>query len=443
MRRYRKVLFYILVLSFLYGCGGKHVTVYSKPSKHTDMSVVYNKNISPVIKTETYTVYKSNSDAGANNKPDSNSVNDAYKQFIKQQTIDTQQTGYTIQAGAFKDPDNAAAFSDSLENRGLNPYYFKDSSGLYKVRFGSFATKDDALKTAKYLHAQKVIDEYYVVSPTESPASRAAQKGAAGTTYLRTEIVKSAKGYIGVPYKWGGNTQAGIDCSGLTQAVYNLNGLNIPRNSRAQYAKGKSIAKSNLRHGDLVFFATSGGKNVSHVGIYIGNGEFIHAPSKGYVMNRGEKLVQIAELFEQITYSIENNEHSEEKLLTRELKKYKALKGVPLSLTECHVVACIGKYGGANGTMLSKELNITKGGISKAANKLMEKSIIVAEKLPNNKKEIHYKLSPLGELVYEAHEHMHKKANEQFLNMLSKYSDTELIAINGFLKDVYGSFDSK
>ena len=63
--------------------------------------------------------------------------------------------------------------------------------------------------------------------------------------------------------------------------VYRLNGLNLPRSSTQQYQTGTPISRSSLQRGDLIFFATAGGKRVSHVGIYAGDGRFIHAPKSG------------------------------------------------------------------------------------------------------------------------------------------------------------------
>lgn len=92
------------------------------------------------------------------------------------------------------------------------------------------------------------------------------------------KIVPAAKKYIGVPYKYGGTTAAGFDCSGFIRQVFNEIGVSLPRTAAEMYKQGTSIAKSDLRVGDLVFFNTTG-KPASHAGIYIGNGQFIHASS--------------------------------------------------------------------------------------------------------------------------------------------------------------------
>lgn len=91
-------------------------------------------------------------------------------------------------------------------------------------------------------------------------------------------IIETAKKYMGVPYVWGGMTPSGFDCSGLVQYVFAENGMSIPRTTSLQYKVGTYVARSNLKPGDLVFFDTSG-NGVSHVGIYMGNGQFIHSSS--------------------------------------------------------------------------------------------------------------------------------------------------------------------
>lgn len=92
------------------------------------------------------------------------------------------------------------------------------------------------------------------------------------------ELITTAKQYIGVPYVWGGTTTSGFDCSGFTQKVFADLGYTINRTSQEQFSQGTPISKENLQIGDLVFFNTSG-NGVSHVGIYIGSNQFIHASS--------------------------------------------------------------------------------------------------------------------------------------------------------------------
>jgi len=103
-----------------------------------------------------------------------------------------------------------------------------------------------------------------------------------------SEIVDIAVQYLGVPYVWGGSTPDGFDCSGLTQYVYREAGVSIPRTSRQQFASGVRIPEDRLdlmQPGDLVFFGRDGDPGrVHHVGIYCGNGEYLHAPQAGDVV---------------------------------------------------------------------------------------------------------------------------------------------------------------
>jgi len=197
----------------------------------------------------------------------------------QKQDAPLQKMGYSIQVGAFSNLDNAVRLEQVLESRGIDAYYFRHESGLYKVRFGNHATYKPARSEAERLQAQGLIDTFFIVFPEDYSAAQIKKTGKGD---LRSELVKTARRFIGIPYRWGGTTaKNGFDCSGLTMVSYRLNGLNLPRVSRSQYKAGRWVAKSKLRPGDLVFFATKGGKRVTHVGMYAGNGEFIHAPRTG------------------------------------------------------------------------------------------------------------------------------------------------------------------
>ena len=190
------------------------------------------------------------------------------------------QLGYSVQVGAFANQNNAVRLSEALERYGLDAYYFVHETGLYKVRFGDFPTKEAARRKAEDVRAAGIIDEYWIVSPADYAVRKQRKYG--GRLDLRGEIVGTAKRFIGTPYRWGGSSpDEGFDCSGLTMVVYQLNGLKLPRSSRHQYRAGIPIGRNELRQGDLVFFATSGGRRISHVGIYAGKGRFIHAPGRG------------------------------------------------------------------------------------------------------------------------------------------------------------------
>jgi len=189
------------------------------------------------------------------------------------------QMRYTIQAGAFKNIDNAVRLTGKLLARKLFAYHFIDESGFYKVRIGNFPSREEAVEKAEGLKAGRVIEEYFIIAPGDYAAAR---QQTAGEPQLRNEIIRTAERFIGVPYKWGGeSTVSGFDCSGLTMVVYQLNGLDLPRTSGEQWTAGRAVEAQEISQGDLVFFATRGGKRVSHVGIYLGGDLFLHAPGQG------------------------------------------------------------------------------------------------------------------------------------------------------------------
>lgn len=113
---------------------------------------------------------------------------------------------------------------------------------------------------------------------TESYDEPETETETASSSSAGSTIVSVAKNYLGVPYVWGGTTPSGFDCSGFVQYVFRQCGYSISRTATPQYSDGTPVSYSNLQPGDLVFFErTYNETGITHVGIYIGGGEFIHA----------------------------------------------------------------------------------------------------------------------------------------------------------------------
>jgi cell wall-associated NlpC family hydrolase len=121
-------------------------------------------------------------------------------------------------------------------------------------------------------------------APNTQTSQRPVQVASAPTQVSRgadsSGIVKNAMSLQGVPYVFGGNTRKGFDCSGYTQYVFKGSGINLPRTSYAQFEVGTAVKKDQLQPGDLVFFTTYAA-GPSHVGVYIGGGQFVHASNSG------------------------------------------------------------------------------------------------------------------------------------------------------------------
>ncbi len=112
------------------------------------------------------------------------------------------------------------------------------------------------------------------------PAATSAPAAVAAAGPAAQAVVNTAMAQRGKPYAWGGSGPNSFDCSGLTQFAFKAAGVNLPRTTRTQVNTGTPVARANLQPGDLVFFYSP----VSHVGIYIGNGQMVHAPTSGSVV---------------------------------------------------------------------------------------------------------------------------------------------------------------
>ncbi len=121
-----------------------------------------------------------------------------------------------------------------------------------------------------YVHS-----DYVAFSSTQTPQQ----------SWLGQQIVETAKQYIGTPYVYGGMSPSGFDCSGFVKYIYSLYGVSLNRVAADQANNGYPVMKENLQPGDIICFSSSvGGSYIGHVGIYVGNNQFIHSPRTGYTV---------------------------------------------------------------------------------------------------------------------------------------------------------------
>lgn len=122
------------------------------------------------------------------------------------------------------------------------------------------------------------LDEAKISADLQEYSAEAREEGEDPS--ITDRMMRVAKKMLGIPYRFGGNTTRGIDCSAYVQKVFRFLNLPLPRTAREQYAVGREVPKDSLETGDLVFFRTYA-RYPSHVGIYLGDSKFIHASSRG------------------------------------------------------------------------------------------------------------------------------------------------------------------
>ncbi|MCY6485068.1 C40 family peptidase [Clostridium aestuarii] len=141
----------------------------------------------------------------------------------------------------------------------------------------SYEVKADvSVQTTKSINVRsKKIESNRIIKVPKEKAER--ERLSRGSSSSNTSIIEYAYKFLGRPYVWAASGPRAFDCSGFTSYVYRKFGYNLPHYTGYQVSLGNGVSRSNLKTGDLVFFNTSGSN--SHVGIYIGNGNFIHASS--------------------------------------------------------------------------------------------------------------------------------------------------------------------
>lgn len=180
----------------------------------------------------------------------------------------------------------------TVANTGDKCYIIGINDGWYKVIYqdkicyvrSDFVTLTEfpyenraSSNSPKYFRGGKSIGALPTAGSTASSGSASGNANAVSVS--GNVILNEAKKYLGCPYAAGGASPSGFDCSGYVYYVLKQVGLSPARTPDAQFAQGTSVAKSQLQPGDIVFFSGTYASGISHVGIYAGNGQFIHAPN--------------------------------------------------------------------------------------------------------------------------------------------------------------------
>jgi len=118
------------------------------------------------------------------------------------------------------------------------------------------------------------------VEDRQSPVVPEATGEPSDQTIPGAQIAAQARSLVGSPYRYGGTSPDGFDCSGLVFFVHRQAGIAVPRTAATQFGAARRVATTDLVPGDVVFFH-SGGRDITHVGVYVGSGEFVHAPKSG------------------------------------------------------------------------------------------------------------------------------------------------------------------
>ncbi len=196
-------------------------------------------------------------------------------------------SGVNIRSGA-----GTSYQSVAVATKGSKCYILGINEGWYKVIYNStigYIRSDfvdlteipyenrDSAKSPKFFRGGKSTG----IAPSAAALNGSSESNSvtAAGKVTGAEILAEAKKYLGTPYVYGGASPAGFDCSGFVYYVLKQLGYSVSRTPASQFNYGTTVSKANLQVGDIVFFAGTAASGISHVGIYAGNGQFIHSPN--------------------------------------------------------------------------------------------------------------------------------------------------------------------
>ena len=168
------------------------------------------------------------------------------------------------------------------EDSKIQPVFIKDGKIVSPINPSKVPSKPQPEGNKNDTPSQNKPEEPSTTPPSEEKPEPPKQEDNSVSSTFGAKIVAEAEKYMGIPYKWGGkHPSTGFDCSGFVYYVFNQCGYPLSRIMSSQYKAGTPVAKEDLQPGDIVFFQGTYTAGMSHTGIYVGNGQFIHSPSTG------------------------------------------------------------------------------------------------------------------------------------------------------------------